>query len=97
MKDKVYKSEVKCDLDRVSYINTYLRAGTRDGYVEVLDRNLDIGEVGDAMIDGSVEQYKAWLEAKQIVYTPGPIITARPDEYVNCIDVEPFYLIKKRI
>lgn len=94
---KVYKSEAKCDLDRVSYINTYLRAGTRQGYVEVLDKNLEIGEVGDAMIDGNTDKYIEWLNAKQISYADGEITTARADEYVNCIDIEPFYLIKKRI
>jgi hypothetical protein len=89
------------DYNNVAHINLYLAdpASRMTGYIEIADKALSIGEVANLMMEDtevSVDVFNDMLRDQQLVVNMGPIYSIPNDEYVDCIGLEPYYLIKRR-
>ena len=89
------------DYNEVAHINLYLANPTSNmrGYIEIVDKSLPIGEVANIMMEDtevSVDIFNDLMDEHQLAIYMGPIYNIPNDEYVDCIGLEPYYLIKRR-
>lgn len=87
------------DLNRISHINAYLSDSAQENntWIEVLNREVDIGAVSDALVSGDVPSIGKWVEQRHIVIGMGTIDHIPAEEYVHCIDITPIYVIKRQL
>lgn len=86
------------DLSKIGNINGHIDGVEFRGYIEILNSSLEIGKVAGTMTDkegdSHLHQFELWLKNKDISY--GEIIEGEDDEYVECIALPPFFIIKRR-
>lgn len=94
------------DLCTVESINNHLKSedGLMTGTIEILDKDLEIGKVASSFVSSEDDEevlaeigknVLRWIQNKQILVNIGPLVYEK-NVYVDCIAVEPYFVIKRR-